>query len=361
MIYQSARSELNNPLKEILDKSGVFYSAGYHDYMASQGNVPIYLYDSDFILLVVLKKRAVFRFADLPVEYVQYSESPSADAKVFLDQCFLYLEEKLKLQWVNQPYSSARFKETPTRCIKIPYGNHLIDITQDEKEIWDAFDSANRNRIRKAEKSGVNIQCGGLELLDDFYQLDLETNERSCLAPRDKSFYENQFKYFPEQIKVMVAYFDGKPQGASFSYCDEHSCYYMYGASSGSSETGSINLLVWRMLQKMKEKQMQMFSFVGARINPDPESKYYGINRFKTRFAAQIENCYLFKAIFNVKMYKLYDRIKRLNKSLRDYPYAEDIIDQEISKWVSMNDPELLKAVYGDSILKSDRYDEVLS
>lgn len=364
VIHQSKRTELDSELTAALDGAGFFYSSGYCDYVASQGNTPTYLYDSDFVLLVVLKKRGLFRFADLPVEYFQYSQRESASARDFLDNCLHYLETKLKLQWVNQPYSSARFMETPTNCLKIPYGNHLVDITRDEKEIWDAFDSANRNRIRKAEKSGVEIRCGGLELLDDFYRLDLETNERSCLVPRERAFYEEQFKYFPEHIKVMVAYYNGEPQGASFSYCDAHSCYYMYGASAGKSETGSVNLLVWRMLQEMKEKQMETFSFVGARINPDPESKFYGINKFKARFSAEMEICYLFKVIFNIRMYKTYDRIKKLNKSIGDYPYVQDIIDQEMSKWTAMNDPKLLKAVYGDWILKadsSDRLDGALS
>jgi hypothetical protein len=361
MIDQITLGAMTPIMKIALEKGGFFYSTGYRNYVSAQGNMPTYLYDSDFMLMVVLKKKAVFRFADLPVEYVQYSEAESPDARKFLDACMAYLKEKQKLHWVNQPYSSARFQEAPAECLKIPYGNHLIDVTQDEGAIWDAFETANRNRIRKAEKSNVEVRFGDLELLDDFYQLDVHTRERSGLAPLDKSFYEEQFHYFPDQIQVVVAYFKDKPQGASFSYCDGHSCYYMYGASTEKSESGSINLMVWRMLQKTKALNMQMFSFVGARINPDPDSKFYGINRFKTRFAAEVETCYLFKVIFNIPMYKVYDRIKRLNQSIRKYPYVVDIIDQEISKWTDMNDQDLLKSVYGNKLLLATSFKEILS
>lgn len=361
MIHQSERGDLAPFMKIALENGGFFYSTGYHDYVAAQGNIPTYLYDSDFILMVVLKKRAIFRFADLPVEYIQYSETASPDPQKFLDACMAYLKEEQKLHWVNQPYSSARFQDVPSQCLKIPYGNHLIDMTQDEGVIWDAFETANRNRIRKAEKSNVEIRFGGLELLDDFYQLDVKTSQRSGLTPKDKSFYEEQFEYFPDQIKVAVAYFEGEPQGASFSYCDGHSCYYMYGASADKSESGSINLMVWRMLQNMKALNMQLFSFVGARINPDPESKFYGINRFKTRFAAEVETCYLFKVIFNIPMYKFYDRIKRINQSLRHQTYMIDIIDQEISKWTDMNNQELLTSIYGKKLLRTSSFNEALS
>lgn len=353
MIRHGRRSELSNDLKAILDRAGFFYSKNYDEYICSQGHKPMYLYDSDFVLLIILKKRGVFRFADLPVENYRYSEGDNADERAFLDQCFSYMKDLFKLHWVNPPYTSARFRETPTECIRVPYGNHIVDLAQEEEAIWNAFDSANRNRIRKAEKSGVEVRSGGSELLDDFYRLDQETRARSSLGAVPKSFYENQLRYFPGNIKIVVSYYEGKPQGACFNYHDTSACYYMYAASAAESETGAMNLLIWRIIQKIRSENYRMFSFVGARINPDPESKYQGINRFKSRFSKHVEACFLFKVIFDIRMYKLYDQIKRLNGKLRKQVYAEDIVDQEIGKWISLNDTELLKAVYGDRILKT--------
>jgi len=353
MIRQGRRSELSDDLKRALDRAGFFYSKNYDDYICSQGNKPLYLYDSEYVLLIILKKRGLFRFADLPVENYRYAPGDSGSERAFLDQCFEYMKSLLKLHWVNPPYTSARFRETPTACIRVPYGNHLVDLAQEEEAIWNAFDSANRNRIRKAEKSGVEVRIGGLELLDDFYSLDQETRARSALGIIPKSFYENQLRYFQENIKIVVSYYEGKPQGACFNYHDTSACYYMYAASAGESETGAVNLLIWRMIQRIKSKNLRMLSFVGARINPDPESKYQGINRFKSRFSKHVEPCFLFKAIFDIRMYKLYEHIKSLNDKLRKQIHADDIVDQEIEKWVSLNDSELLKAVYGDRILKT--------
>lgn len=354
MIHHSMRTELDSHLKTALVNAGLFYSQEYSTYLSSLGNSPVYLYDSDFILLVVLKKKSIFRFADLPVEYFQYTDKEKADVRGFLDQCFQYLKDSLKLHWVNQPYTSARFRETPTDCIRIPYGNHIIDLKQDEEEIWNSFNATNRNRIRKAEKSGVEIRFGGLELLDDFYRLNVETSTRSCIAPLDKAFFEEPFKYFPDYIQVNVAYFNGKPQGASYCYADGQACYDMYAGSASPSETGSGNLLVWRTVQRMKEKNLRVYSLVGARINPDPESKYHGINKFKSKFAPCIEPCFLFKAIFDIRRYKAYMFLKKARMVLTKNGNTEDIIDQEISKWISMNEAEALIAVYGDEIMKAE-------
>lgn len=351
MIRQSRRHELSTQLKIALDRAGIFYSEEYAAYLESLGNTPMYLYDAHFVLLIILKKRGVFRFADLPVEYFPYGGGEKANAREFLDQCFRYLKSRLKLHWVNQPYTSARFKETPTACIRIPYGNHIIDLDQNEEEIWNSFSANNRNRIRKAEKAGVEIRFGGIELLDDFYKLTLETSARSRLAPPERAFFEEPFNYFPHYIQVNVAYFEGKPQGASYCYFDGQSCYDMYAASASPSESGSGNLLIWKTLLQMKRNNVRVYSLVGARINPDPESKYHSINRFKSRFTPSMEKCFLFKVIFDIGMYRAYTRLKKLNTLLRKNRFTEDIIDQEIRKWISVNNAEMLKDVYGTDYL----------
>lgn len=338
------RNKLSANLTAIIDQQGFYYSAKYAEYLTALGHRPIYFIDDNYVLIIALKQRQVFRFADLIVEYRQHSSAKNANAQQFLDDCIAIMRKHYRLHWLNHPYTSAMFKSVPSQCIQIPYGSHIIDLTQTADEIFSSFDRANRNRIKKANSCDVVINQGGLALLDDFYALDINTRKRNQLEILDKSYYAKQFDYLSDFITIYVAYHDGIAQCASFTYQDSDYCYYYYGASGDNMVSGAVNALVWYMINDAKARAVDKFSFVGARINPPADSKYHGINRFKSRFAKEVEPCYLFKVILNQTMYQLYHQLKELKAKQR--VQTGDIVDQEIGQWKKMNNNTMAKSFY---------------
>lgn len=346
MIIHGERNILSAKSQAIIDQQGFYYSAAYAAYLMALGQRTIYFIDDDFVFIIALKQRQIFRFADLIVEYRQYSSGKDANAQQFLDNCIVIMRRHYRVQWLNHPYTSALFKNVPSQCIQIPYGSHIIDLTLTADEIFSSFDRANRNRIKKASSSNVTIKKGGIERLDDFYALDITMRQRNQLDLLNKPHYEQQFSYFNNHIVIYVAYHNNVAQCASFTYQDSDYCYYYYGASGNDMVSGAVNALVWYMIKDAKTCEIGKFSFVGARINPPVDSKYHGINRFKSRFVKEVEPCYLFKVILNKTMYQLYHHIKELKAKRIKGKYAGDIVDQEIEKWKQINDNDMAKSLY---------------
>lgn len=344
--YAKDISKLPEELKKSLEKANVFYSIDYMNYVLSFGNKTVYLYDENYILLCVITNKLFFTYGYLPIEPYVWNSSINNKELSFLNECITLLKNDFKLMWLNEPETAAVFKVTPLDSIRIPFGNYIINLNNSEEELWYKIHSKHRNVIRKAEKENVMVKYGGIELLNDFYGLDAETRKRSHMVIEKKEFYHKICNSLNDKFIIFVSYKDGQPQGAALFYYNLNTCYYIYGASRNSLVTGAMNLLHWKAILYMKSLGVGYYNFVGCRIREDENSKYHGIQRFKARFGGELNECYLFKCIFNYKYYRLYTMLKKLKAIVHKVKYNGDIIDQEIYKWKEINDEVLLNALY---------------
>ena len=339
--YSYKINQLPQNIKRSIKEYNIFYSDNYERYINKNGGNSIYVYSNKFILLVNIKSRYIFKYAKLPVEYLNWNKNEKVskeDEQNFLDRCNNLLKKKFKVMWIEQPFTSAVFNTYPNNSKRIPFGNYIIDLSKEEGELWANVHSKHRNSVRKALKSGVIVKFGEKELLEDFYTLDINTRKRSKMKPIDKSVYINLLKYLEGNVKIVVSYKNNIPQGAALFYYNNHTCYYMNGASANKHEKGALNLLQWESIKYMKSRGVNFYNFVGCRINEDKKSKIHGIQRFKSRFGGQLKKCYLFKVVFNKNMYRLFIFLIEFKRVIEhDRNYNGDIIDQEIHKWQKLN------------------------
>lgn len=325
-------SELPPNIINALYHKDVFVSSAYVNFKVKESKIYI-VYNADYLIIIRINKKLLFKYCDFISGVVKLSHISNSLYKDFLENSILLIKKKFRVQWISTTPNYAIFEEYPSKSQRIPFGTYIIDLQSNtEDELFTKIHPKHRNSIKRAEKNGIEVRFG-LDLIHDYLLLDSFTNTR-----RGNSKTDNQKKIIdmitriPKICFLAVAYKDGVPQGGALLFYNKLKCYYMYGASRDNPEPGSMNLLHWKCIQYMKEKSVQEYDFVGARINEDENSKYHGIQNFKKRFGGELIQGYIFKVVINNFMYKLY-KILLLIKVHNN----KDIIDQEIHKWTTLN------------------------
>src|SRR5215207_8360325 len=71
------------------------------------------------------------------------------------------------------PLDAAIWREGSLGWASVPRKAHVLDLAGGFQEVWSKrFSSGTRNRVRRAERAGVEIECGaGSRLISDFHAL----------------------------------------------------------------------------------------------------------------------------------------------------------------------------------------------
>lgn len=317
-------------VKEELKNANVFMSGEYADFIGKLNREYYYFFDKNFILPIEISKKTFYKTGRIYSEvYKRNPDQMDNDAqKAFLDNVMIILKSKFKLMCVNQTGTTAILDAVPTESRYIPFGTYELDLSKEEEELFNNIHTKHRNSIVRAEKNGVLLKYGHSELVEDLYYLLSRTYKRTNMRLNEKLYFENLIGTLKSKSIVFTAYKDSIPQGAALFFYNHQKCYYMYGGSIDSPEPGSMNLLHWRAILYMKRSNVKIYDFVGARLNPDKDSKYYTMQRFKERFGARMKEGYMFKCVLNQFQNNAFTLVKHLVKKK-----GKDIIDQESHKY----------------------------
>lgn len=314
-----------------LEEANIFYTIEYERFENNRGHTCLYACDERGILLIAVWKKLFFRWGNMPSEPFYFKEDVCE--RDFLDEVMQAVSKKVF--WISQTDACACFMSYPSESKRIPFGNYIVDLTQDETVLFGNVTSKCRNMIRKAKKDGVIVICGGIELLDDYAAAECETWERSGASRNHKSVLLNYLETMDGFAKIYLAKKDGQVQGGAVFIYNQAMSYYMYGATVSRPSPGAMNLLQWKAMMDFKLQGIKYHSFVGCRIKEDPDSKYHGIQKFKSSFGGTLIQGYMFKYTPNMFLYRLFLTALRIR-----HPFQKskgDIIDQEIHKWKDMN------------------------
>ena len=104
------------------------------------------------------------------------------------------------------------FPDLPARTHKVAM---VLSLQPTVDGQWQGLDRKLRNQVRKAEKSGLTVASGGVELLDAFYDV-LAHNMRDLGSPvHAKRFFRDVLTTFREESRVFVVSLESKPIAAS--------------------------------------------------------------------------------------------------------------------------------------------------
>lgn len=197
---------------------------------------------------------------------------------------------------------------------------NIKDKTEDE--VFNNFHSKTRYNIRLATKKGVTVKEGTKEDLKDFHRIMVETGARDGFIIRPLEYFEKMYdELAPKHMKVLMAYYEGKPISGVIPIIYGNKTWYLYGASSNEYRNVMPNyLLQWEMIKMAIANKQEVFDFRGVSGVVDENHPQYGLYRFKKGFGAEftefIGELYIpFKPI----KYKIYKFSEKTFRNIRGF------------------------------------------
>jgi FemAB-related protein (PEP-CTERM system-associated) len=167
---------------------------------------------------------------------------------------------------------------TPAKTGKVTM---LLELAPDIDSQWKAFNAKLRNQVRKAEKGGLQVVTGGLELLDGFYDVFCR-NMRDLGTPvYGKDFFQNVLAQFPQSCRI-ISVLHHDTVIASGIACWYQSTLEIPWASSNRDFKALCpnNILYWKAISFAIESGFSTFDF--GRSTPGE-----GTFKFKEQWGAR--------------------------------------------------------------------------
>jgi lipid II:glycine glycyltransferase (peptidoglycan interpeptide bridge formation enzyme) len=156
----------------------------------------------------------------------------------------------------------------------------LVPLDAGPDAIWSRYRSNTRNRIRLAEKLGVEIRTGSDHDLPAFIRLAEETAARHGLR-RDSRQYELAWRHFGASgdLFFALAAAGGRDLAGVMVFACGRNATYVWGASAGAPEARRFNpnqLLHWQAMQWAQARGCRTYDFHGIPDHDEPvlEAEY---------------------------------------------------------------------------------------
>ncbi len=175
------------------------------------------------------------------------------------------LAETVKMQkQLGTEYTELRHAEPwagdlPTKQYKVTM---VLDLARDADAQWQGFNGKVRNQVRKAEKSGLVVRVGSLELLADFYTVFVR-NMRDLGTPvYAQKFFTEIMKVFPDHTQIIALYLEERPVAAGFISWFRDTLEIPWASSIRDyNPLCPNNLLYWTALQFALSRGFKRFDF----------------------------------------------------------------------------------------------------
>jgi len=161
-------------------------------------------------------------------------------------------------------YCSSFVYDIPERLKKTGknFETGLIDLSIPVEVIWQNYIHPNkRNKIRKAEKSGIIIEKHGIENLYIFLNLIKETRRKAGLCESITNYYEKLLnEYLPDNAVVLVSYYEKRPISGVVVLGNKNIMHYWLGASADNvPNLGQGELLQWEAIKWAKGQNARYY------------------------------------------------------------------------------------------------------
>jgi len=157
----------------------------------------------------------------------------------------------------------------------------FLPLVSDPDEMWRHLKPEIRNRIRKAEKSGLIATSGGQELLGEFYQLWTIRMHQLGTPCYSKNLFRNILETFPQYSRIFVVEKGNQAVGTAFSYSFNGLCQCRWSATRTEFNGLAPNtLLYWSAIRHHCLAGDRTFDF--GRSTPN-SSQYEFKRRWRTK------------------------------------------------------------------------------
>ena len=174
-------------------------------------------------------------------------------------------------------HTTQQFAELPGKQHKVAM---LLPLADESARMWNALDRKVRNQIRKAQKSELSAECGGIELLDEFYRV-FARNMRDLGTPvYGRRLFAEVLTTFPKQARIHVVRRAGAAIAAGITYRTRSTVEVPWASSLREHNPLCPNhLLYWSIIEHAIGDRCTMLDF--GRSTPNE-----GTFRFKEQWGA---------------------------------------------------------------------------
>lgn len=154
-----------------------------------------------------------------------------------------------------------------------------------------SFKAKLRNQIRKPMKDGLEMKIGGINLIDDFYEIFV-TNMRDLGSPvHSKQFILQVLLNFPDRARIFIVYKQGIPMACSLTLGFNEVISNPWASSLRRYSHFAPNMLLyWAMLEYACQQGYQRFDFGRSTVDE-------GTYRFKEQWGARPAPLYWYRFV----------------------------------------------------------------
>jgi serine/alanine adding enzyme len=228
--------------------------------------------------LVLMKSRLFGRFL-VSVPFLNYggicAEDPiSADS---LLEAAIELAEVHGSTHIELRHQGEQRMDLPSRDHKVAM---VLDLPDHWEDLWAGFRAKVRSQIRRPEKEGMYCTVGGVEKLDEFYEV-FAHNMRDLGTPvYSKTFFENVLLEFPQKAHILTTMYGDRPVAAGIVFGHNGTLEIPWASSLRAYNHFAGNMLLyWTALKFACEQGFRRFDF--GRSTPGE-----GTYRFKAQWGA---------------------------------------------------------------------------
>ena len=139
----------------------------------------------------------------------------SLDAQSALLQAAVALSKELKASHIELRQQQELDLKWTTKQHKV---SMRLELPRQFELIWNRFPSKIRTKIRRAQKEGMIVRVGGVEILPAFYRV-FARNMRDLGTPVcGQKFFESILKTFSKEARILAVYWQDQPLAAGFLY-----------------------------------------------------------------------------------------------------------------------------------------------
>ncbi|MDB6093021.1 MAG: hypothetical protein JWM32_583 [Verrucomicrobia bacterium] len=157
--------------------------------------------------------------------------------------------------------------------------SHTLDLARDEKVVFAGFEESVRRAVRKAEKSGIQIEFSqDTAAMRDFYRLLCKTRQRHGVPPQPWHFFSQiQRQVLAENHGwVVLARHNGTPVAGAVFFQFDRKAIYKFGASDAAfQQLRGNNLVMWNAIQRYIQLGSRSLDFGRTSVGND------GLRKFK--------------------------------------------------------------------------------
>jgi serine/alanine adding enzyme len=161
--------------------------------------------------------------------------------------------------------------------------NLILPLPADPACLWRQLNAKVRNQVGKAQRSGLSVEFGGVELLDDFYEVFL-VNMRDLGSPvHAREFFRAILNAFGDKARVAIVRKEARAVGGLIALAFKNTLIVPWASSLRQYFSLCPNMLLyWEVLRSACAEGFQRFEFGRS-------SRDSGTYRFKRQWGAHEE------------------------------------------------------------------------